>query len=220
MACEILADADANRRRGFQVVKKRDVGAFRCVGARWEGAEVAFQQTQQRIEPLLGARKLCKAQGQRVNSSLILRRCQRIQIFQRQPQLPGLRNRRNRLSGMLPIHMGKHGHKRQIAPETCFLRVYAAPVGRGGDIVRNAGDPRRTVLRGRRGAERGGMVQPDAVEDLPVAGPELFQVRIAETAVVAALPARALHWLSDVVQQAAEAGTHTCFIQHTSRSFV
>ena len=93
LACEILADTDADGGGGLQMVKERNIGAFRRVGARWEGAEVAFQQTQQGVEPLLGARKLGEPRGQRVNSCLILRRRQRVHVFQRQVQLPGLRNR-------------------------------------------------------------------------------------------------------------------------------
>ena len=131
-----------------------------------------------------------------------------------------LQSRRNGFSGMLPIHMGKHGHKRQITPETCFLRVYAAPVGSGGDIVRDAGDPRDAAVRRLRGAQCSGMVQTDAVENVLILAPQLFQVRIAEAAVVASLSARAQHRLTDVVQQTAEADAHTCFIQRTSRSFV
>ena len=116
--------------------------------------------------------------------------------------------------------MGKHGHKRQIAPETCFLRVYAAPVGSGGDIVRDAGNPRDAAVRRLRGAQCSGMVQADAVENVPVILPKLFQVRIAEAAVVAALPARAQHRLSNVMHQAAKADAHASFVQSTSHSFV
>ena len=75
---------------------------------------------------------------------------------------------------MLAVHMRKDGYKRQIAPETCFFRVYAAPVGRGGDIVRDAGNPRNAAVRRRRGAQCSGMVQADAVENVRVLGPELF----------------------------------------------
>lgn len=71
--------------------------------------------------------------------------------------------------------MGKHGHKRQIAPETCFFRVYAAPVSSGGDIVRDAGDPRDAAVRRLRGAQCSGMVQADAVENVPVILPKLFR---------------------------------------------
>ena len=106
---------------------------------------------------------------------------------------------------MLAVHMRKDGYKRQIAPETCFFRVYAAPVGRGGDIVRDAGNPRNAAVRRRRGAQCSGMVQADAVENVPVILPKLFQVRIAEAAVIAGLSARTQHRLTDVVQQTAEA---------------
>ena len=120
---------------------------------------------------------------------------------------------------MLAVHMGKHGHKRQIAPETCFLRVYAAPVGSGGDIVRDAGDPRDAAVRRLRGAQCSGMVQADAVENVPVILPKLFQVRIAEAAVIASLSARTQHRLTDVVQQTAEADAHAFCSQGVSRSF-
>ena len=130
-----------------------------------------------------------------------------------------LQSRRNGFSGMLAVHMGKHGHKRQIAPETCFLRVYAAPVGSGGDIVRDAGDPRDAAVRRLRGAQCSGMVQADAVENVPVILPKLFQVRIAEAAVIASLSARTQHRLTDVVQQTAEADAHAFFSQRVSRSF-
>ena len=130
-----------------------------------------------------------------------------------------LQSRQNGFSGMLPIHMGKHGHKRQIAPETCFLRVYAAPVGSGGDIVRDAGDPRDAAVRRRRGAQCSGMVQADAVENVLILAPQLFQVRIAEAAVIASLSARTQHRLTDVVQQTAEADAHAFFSQRVSRSF-
>ena len=131
-----------------------------------------------------------------------------------------LQSRRNGFSGMLAVHMGKHGHKRQIAPETCFLRVYAAPVGGGGDIVRDAGDPRDAAVRRLRGAQCSGMVQADAVENVPVILPKLFQVRIAEAAVIASLSARTQHRLTDVVQQTAEADAHAFCSQGVSRSFL
>ena len=121
---------------------------------------------------------------------------------------------------MLAVHMGKHGHKRQIAPETCFLRVYAAPVGSGGDIVRDAGDPRDAAVRRLRGAQCSGMVQADAVENIPVILPKLFQVHIAEAAVIASLSARTQHRLTDVVQQTAEADAHAFCSQRVSRSFL
>ena len=219
LICEILADADADGGCSLQMVKERNIWAFRCVGARWEGAEVAFQQTQQGVEPLLRARKLCEPRCQRVHGCLILRRRQSIQIFKRQMQRACLQSRQNGFSGMLPIHMGKHGHKRQITPETCFFRVYAAPVGSGGDIVRDAGDPRDAAVRRLRSAQCSGMVQADAVENVPVILPKLFQVRIAEAAVIAGLSARTQHRLTDVVQQTAEADAHAFFSQRVSRSF-
>lgn len=131
-----------------------------------------------------------------------------------------LQSRRNGFSGMLAVHMGKHGHKRQIAPETCFLRVYAAPVGSGGDIVRDAGNPRDAAVRRLRGAQCSGMVQADAVENVPVILPKLFQVRIAEAAVIASLSARTQHRLTDVVQQTAEADAHAFCSQGVSHSFL
>ena len=130
-----------------------------------------------------------------------------------------LQSRRNGFSGMLAVHMGKHGHKRQIAPETCFLRVYAAPVGRGRNVVCDAGDPCEAVFRRRRGAQCSGMVQADAVENVLILAPQLFQVRIAEAAVIASLSARTQHRLSDVVHQAAKADAHAFFSQRVSRSF-
>ena len=64
-----------------------------------------------------------------------------------------------------------------------------------------------------------GMVQADAVENVPVILPKLFQVRIAEAAVIAGLSARTQHRLTDVVQQTAEADAHAFFSQRVSRSF-
>ncbi len=75
---------------------------------------------------------------------------------------------------MLAVHMRKDGRKRQMAPEPGFFRVHAPPVGRGRNVVCDAGDPCEAVFRRRRSAERSGMMQPDAVENVRVLGPELF----------------------------------------------
>ena len=75
---------------------------------------------------------------------------------------------------MLAVHMRKDGRKRQMAPEPRFFRVHAPPVGRGGNVVCDAGNPCEAVFRRRRGAQCSGMVQADAVENVRVLGPELF----------------------------------------------
>ena len=214
----IFADARRNGCGGLGVVKQRNIRAFAGKGAGRKTAELRFQQTQQRVDPLRLRLQIRQALLQLAYSICIDGSGKRL-LLPWQLQAAVLRLRRHHPAGVGTVQVGEHRVQRKIPPEgTAF--AFDLPAVCGGrkiicqinDIGRGIGWQRLCCT-----AQRGGVVVAHTVQRRCPActGQNAVQKLVALFTVAAALPTGTVHRFTGVVQQPAIGGLQGENVQNT-----
>ena len=214
----IFADARRNGCGGLGVVEQRNIRAFAGKGAGRKTAELRFQQTQQRVDPLRLRLQIRQALAQLAHGICIDGSGKRL-LLPWQLQAAVLRLRRHHPAGVRTVQVGEHRVQRKIPPEgTAFAFDLPAVCG-GRKIICQINDIGRGIGRQRLccTAQRGGVVVAHTVQRrCPVCtGQNAVQKLVALFTVAAALPTGTVHRFTGVVQQPAIGGLQGENVQNT-----
>ena len=214
----IFADARRNGCGGLGVVKQGNIRAFAGKGAGRKTAELRFQQTQQRVDPLRLRLQIRQALAQLAHGICIDGSGKRL-LLPWQLQTAVLRLRRHHPAGVGTVQVGEHRVQRKIPPEgTAFAFDLPAVCG-GRKIICQINDIGRGIGRQRLccTAQRGGVVVAHTVQRRCPActGQNAVQKLVALFTVAAALPTGTVHRFAGVVQQPAIGGLQGENVQNT-----